>query len=127
MDVKFGHEQIMPITHGNYKAQGAGNQDASRSLVRGGPIAADLPAWALRRHDYHTQKIASPFAGQPNSSSPLFSPLMTVSETAAVFHLSPRTIRRMIRRGELYAVRIGRSVRIRTEDIQYIIHGIAND
>jgi excisionase family DNA binding protein len=52
---------------------------------------------------------------------------MTVSETAAVFHLSPRTIRRMIRRGELYAVRIGRSVRIRTEDIQYIIHGIAND
>jgi hypothetical protein len=31
MDVKFGHEQIMPITHGNYEAQGAAHPPSVRA------------------------------------------------------------------------------------------------
>jgi excisionase family DNA binding protein len=53
--------------------------------------------------------------------------LLTVGEAAAILHLSPRTIRRMIKRGELYVVRVGRSIRIRPEDIENIISGGTDD
>jgi excisionase family DNA binding protein len=42
---------------------------------------------------------------------------MTVAETATALRASPKTIRRMIARGELPHVRIGRLVRTREEDI----------
>jgi excisionase family DNA binding protein len=46
---------------------------------------------------------------------------MTVAEAAAALRVSPKTIRRMIARGELPHVPIGRLVRTRSEDIlQYI-------
>jgi excisionase family DNA binding protein len=50
-------------------------------------------------------------------------PLMTVTEAATLLRVTSRTVRRMIKRGELDAVRIGRSIRIRTEDIKQIIFG----
>ena len=85
----------------------------------------DVPAWALQeRSDPKFQEEISSsgsVAGQPEATSAPLLPLMTISETAAILHLAPRTVRRMISRGELYAVRIGRSVRIRREDIRQII------
>jgi excisionase family DNA binding protein len=48
---------------------------------------------------------------------------MTIGEAATILHVSPRTIRRIIERGELEVVRIGRSIRVRREDIKQIISG----
>jgi excisionase family DNA binding protein len=103
----------------------AGKHDAS---VRHGQSHADFPAWAVRQHGdaKPREEIASPVAGQPHANSALFAPLMTVSETATILHVSPRTIRRMIKRGELNPARIGRSIRIRSEDIRQIVLGIAS-
>ena len=83
---------------------------------------ADLPAWALE-HPNLRDEIDSSVAGQSQASSAPFLPLMTIGETAAILRLAPRTIRRMIKRGELDVVRIGRSIRIRREDIRQIIFG----
>lgn len=44
--------------------------------------------------------------------------LMTVSEVAAVLRFSPGHVYELIRRGELPAVRRGRSVRVRPEDLE---------
>ena len=48
--------------------------------------------------------------------------LLTVVEAAAILHLSPRTLRRMIDSGELSVVRFGRrTVRIRAETVASLI------
>ena len=90
-------------------------------------MVRDLPAWALQENsDPKLQKeitSSGPVAGQAEATSPSLLPLMTVSETAAILHLAPRTIRRMIKGGTLDVVRIGRSIRIRREDIRQIIFG----
>ena len=56
-------------------------------------------------------------------------PLVTVDELAAILNVSARTIRRLIASGEIPAVWIGRSVRLRLRDIRRIIAegGICND
>ena len=55
----------------------------------------------------------------PATSLPL---LLTVSDVAQVLQLSPRTVRRMIDRGELSVVRLGRrTVRIRAETVASLI------
>jgi excisionase family DNA binding protein len=107
----------------------ASKNDASRSVVRAGPIAADVPAWALQEYGERRtrEEIASPVAGKSRSGSPLLGPLMTVGEAATILHVSARTIRRLVERGELHSVRIGRSIRIRVEDIVHIIFGSPND
>ena len=89
-------------------------------------MVRDLPAWALQENsDPEPQEINSSgsAAGHSEASSAPLLPLMTISETAAILHLAPRTIRRMIKRGTLDVVRIGRSIRIRREDIRQIIFG----
>lgn len=43
--------------------------------------------------------------------------LLTLEEAASILSLSPRTLSRLLRRGEIPTVRIGRLVRIRTADI----------
>lgn len=45
-------------------------------------------------------------------------PLLTIQATADRLHLSTRSIRRLIGRGELNAHRIGRSLRIAEEDLR---------
>jgi excisionase family DNA binding protein len=93
------------------------------------PALRIIPAWALQQcsDPKPGEEIASPVAGQPHSSSCPFAPLTTIGETATILHVAPRTIRRMIERGELHAVRIGRSVRIRRQDIECIIFGVTDD
>ena len=107
----------------------AGKHHVSRSVPRVGPIGADFPAWALQQYSEPRprEEIASPVAGQRRSRSLLLRPLMTVGEAATILHVSARTIRRLIGRGEIPAVRMGRSVRIRLDDIEHIIFGNPND
>ena len=47
--------------------------------------------------------------------------LMTVREAAAALRLSEITIRRMIARGELRATRIGRAVRVHSEELEALV------
>jgi excisionase family DNA binding protein len=109
-------------------AFGRRKQDASSPRGRGRPIVTALPSWALQQHSGPKpgEEIASPVAGQPHSNSLAFAPLVTIGEAAAALRVAPRTIRRMIERGELHAVRIGRSVRIRRQNIERIISGVTD-
>ena len=50
-------------------------------------------------------------------------PLLTVEEAAERCHLSERQIRRHIQTHTLKAVRLGRAVRIRPEDLENFING----
>jgi excisionase family DNA binding protein len=43
--------------------------------------------------------------------------LLTINEVARQENVSPRTVRRQIERGELPCYRIGRAIRISTEDL----------
>ncbi|MEQ9145452.1 MAG: helix-turn-helix domain-containing protein [Parvibaculaceae bacterium] len=47
--------------------------------------------------------------------------LLTVSEAAKQLSLSDRTVRRMIASGDLPAVRLGRAVRVRQEDVFFLV------
>jgi excisionase family DNA binding protein len=53
-------------------------------------------------------------AQQPDASQSRF---MTVGEVASVLRVSSMTVYRLINAGELVAVRIGRSFRVRAEDL----------
>lgn len=44
--------------------------------------------------------------------------LLTVAEVADLFRVSSMTVYRLIRNGELAAVRVGRSYRVREQDLQ---------
>ena len=48
-------------------------------------------------------------------------PLLTVAETAAILNVSVRTVRRLIGSSSISAIRIGRSVRLRSRDIEQLI------
>jgi excisionase family DNA binding protein len=47
--------------------------------------------------------------------------LMTVSEVATSLRVSTMTVYRLINGGELRAARIGRSFRVRTEDLEHYL------
>jgi excisionase family DNA binding protein len=89
--------------------------------------AGRLPAWAfqthqnadadeLRRRHYAIEVAASP---PLRSATPTL--LMTVKDAAALLRVSTKTVRRLVERGELQVVRIGRSVRLRKSDVLEII------
>ncbi len=89
----------------------------------------DLPAWARARpstktapspHAIAKLSSAGPDGGQ-EAKRLLPTPLLTVAETASFFQVSEKTIRRMIGRGALPFVRIGRSIRIDPEVIEKIV------
>ena len=50
--------------------------------------------------------------------------LLTVAETASRLGVSTKTVRRVIARGELHAVHIGRAVRIDPEEIERLIKAL---
>jgi excisionase family DNA binding protein len=50
-------------------------------------------------------------------------PLLTAPQVAELLNISPRTVRRLIARGELAVVRIGRSVRIRAAALELLMLG----
>jgi len=50
-------------------------------------------------------------------------PLLTVQQAAAFLNVTTRTARRMIKDGRLPAIRLGRMVRIRPEDLAALVTG----
>lgn len=52
----------------------------------------------------------------------IVSSLLTVRETAALLKVTPRTLFRWLAEGQLGAVRIGHTTRIRSEDLQAFIN-----
>jgi excisionase family DNA binding protein len=56
-------------------------------------------------------------------SDPLSSRLLTLHDVADRLQVSPRTVRRLIDKGELGSIRIGRCVRIRPEVLKKLIAG----
>ena len=75
---------------------------------------AAIPAWAL---------AAPARATKPTSAlTPIDdAQVLTITEAATVLRVCARTVRRMIDRGDLNAIRLGRSVRLRARDIANII------
>ena len=53
-------------------------------------------------------------------------PLLTIDQTAELLQMSPFTIRRMVSRGELPAVRVGgpRSIRIKSSNVQRLLRPV---
>jgi excisionase family DNA binding protein len=101
-------------------------QSASKDL-------GTIPSWASEPFDLNepTDPAPSGLISHPLPRSAAadivrtgpssFVPLKTVAEAAAALHVSTKTIRRMIGRGELHRVKMRRLVRLRAEDIaQYI-------
>lgn len=87
-----------------------------------------LPAWV----ETHTNSIVSKATfSRANVAvcQPLASPIalkstaqfLTVREVAAYFQVSQKTIRRLIKAGDIPVVRLGRSVRIHPEVIEKIV------
>lgn len=50
--------------------------------------------------------------------------LLTVEQLAKRLSVNPMTVRRMIRRGQIAAVRIGRAIRFRPEDIDAFLESV---
>ncbi len=57
------------------------------------------------------------------SNQGLATPLLTVSEVAQSLRVSNMTVYRLVSAGELPAVRVGRSVRLRAEDVESYLSG----
>lgn len=81
----------------------SGQAKTSQELAPPQATSGELPAWVFASD----QSDQSP----PNTSPPTASHL-TAQEVATQLRLSQRTVRRLISRGQLQVVRIGRSVRI---------------
>jgi excisionase family DNA binding protein len=99
------------------------------SVVGVGTSPTDLPAWACQKPagPAPREEIASHAAGRLHTGSVPIDPLMTVGAAAALLHVSTKTVRRLIDRGDLDRVRIGRLVRIRPADIKALILESSND
>ena len=79
---------------------------------RSGPLNADALKKAAPRDTSASRKHAKREV-QPA--------LMTIDEAATRLALSPSMVRKMIGGGQLTAVRIGRSVRVRVGDVEAIV------
>lgn len=93
------------------------NRD-SKPLV----LTAVVPAWAQERQIAPLRALKSSRCYDPSaiSASPKL-PLLRVDEAAALLRVSTKTIRRLVGREDLRAVRIGRSVRIHSSEIDRLI------
>lgn len=54
-------------------------------------------------------------------STPLSEPLLTVAEVADALRVSNMTVYRLIKAGELPALRVGRNYRIRSTDLERFV------
>lgn len=82
--------------------------------------AADLPDW-VTRVDLHPSRAVHGGTSEAVGSSAADGSapqskyvMLSVAEYAALFRISTKTVRRMVDRGDLHALRNGRSVRIPT-------------
>ena len=71
----------------------------------------DLPAWVYAKPEPEAH------ATTPHDAAVITNDLLTRAEAARYLRVSDRTVSRLIRAGQLPAVRIGRAVRIRHADL----------
>jgi excisionase family DNA binding protein len=112
------------------KACRSGQQLSASQTVGVKPVpvvqeeVGNLPSWALQIHQ-EADSRELPRRSRPTAAAMGLQrdppALMSVKEAAMLLHVSAKTIRRLIERGELRAVRIGRSVRLRSVDVSRII------
>jgi excisionase family DNA binding protein len=58
---------------------------------------------------------------------PLVGPLLTVAEVADVLRVSNMTVYRLIKAGQLPALRVGKNYRIRSQDLdEFLVTGTAD-
>jgi excisionase family DNA binding protein len=58
---------------------------------------------------------------------PLVGPLLTVAEVADVLRVSNMTVYRLIKAGQLPALRVGKNYRIRSRDLdEFLVNGTAD-
>jgi len=111
--------------------------DARQVGRREAVVMSQIPVWALRREGTgaanptpsRLPRVEMPADLCPADASlpdPGLGHLLTVSEAATILHVSTKTVRRLIARRELDGVRIGRSLRLRPEDISDLIFGNSN-
>lgn len=82
------------------------------------PISrADLPAWVYAK----PEPMAHAATPQVSADNP--ADLLTRAEVAQYLRVSDRTVSRLIRTGQLPALRIGRAVRIRHADLLNMLDG----
>jgi excisionase family DNA binding protein len=89
-----------------------------------------IPSWAVETFDLSDP---APFDSAPHCTAgsaravrgrPLSVPfLMTIAEAATALRVSTKTVRRMLDRGELRRVNVGRLIRIRAAEIGRYIEG----
>lgn len=74
----------------------------------------DLPSWVYTK----PEPVAAPHDAADNPAD-----LLTRAEVAQYLRVSDRTVSRLIRAGQLPALRIGRAVRIRHADLLEMLDG----
>jgi excisionase family DNA binding protein len=77
------------------------------------PARRRSPGWGRR-----IRRMATPFTPRPGGRK-----LLRFCEVADVFAISTRTVRRLTDEGVLPVVRIGRSVRVASDDVERFIEG----
>ncbi len=98
----------------------------SSRTVRNAALVDTVPAWA-RANDRpqlggHGQQATHSSQDHDGPLS-LSTGLLTVESVAAVLNVSVKTVRRLISRGELQIVRIGRNIRIKPDILEALIDG----
>lgn len=78
---------------------------------------ADLPAWVYTKAEPITR------AAEPQAPADATDDLLTRTEVARYLRVSDRTVSRLVRKGQLPASRIGRTVRIRQSDLLDMLAG----
>ncbi|MEX1176846.1 MAG: helix-turn-helix domain-containing protein [Nitriliruptor sp.] len=56
-------------------------------------------------------------SGDPRDRGAAVGPVLTVAEVADTLRVSSMTVYRLVKAGELPALRVGKNIRIRTEDL----------
>ncbi len=115
------------------KAEGAGRSmqpisskaaatpcDAMRS-------SAGLPEWARLGYSAESNAQIVPASSLlvpqlPSTGGGPKGSLLTVADTAARLNVATKSIRRLIKRGHLRAVRVGRAIRIQPEAIEQLLN-----
>ena len=77
----------------------------------------DLPAWVYAKPE------PSAHAAEPQAPADATDDLLTRTEVARYLRVSDRTVSRLVRKGQLPASRIGRTVRIRQSDLLDMLAG----
>ena len=87
-------------------------------------VQGAIPAWAYANtkassadQQSHSQAEAHTSTPYPSALYQTYSSLITIAEAASILSVSTKTIRRLIKQGEITIIRIGRSIRIHKQDL----------